>query len=115
MQLYVLVLNHPEYLEPLFEAMMDKGIQGATVLESTGMMRVLADDDNADMPLLGVFRHLYSPERRSSKTVFVVLHDEQLPLMAELVEQVTGGLDQPDSGISFALPLQYVKGIGSKG
>ena len=97
MQLYVLVLNHTEYLEPLFKAMLDRGIRGATVLDSTGMMRVLADDENVDLPMLGLLRHMYSPERRASKTVFVVLH---------------GGLDQPDSGIAFALPLQYVKGLG---
>ena len=115
MQLYVLVLNHTEYLEPLFEAMLDRGIRGATVLDSTGMMRVLADDENVDLPMLGLLRHMYSPERRASKTVFVVLHDEQLPVMAEVVEQVTGGLDQPDSGIAFALPLQYVKGLGLQG
>ncbi|MBR6955339.1 MAG: hypothetical protein IKH77_09960 [Clostridia bacterium] len=114
MQLYVLVLNHTEYLEPLFKAMLDRGIRGATVLDSTGMMRVLADDENVDLPMLGLLRHMYSPERRASKTVFVVLHDEQLPVMAEVVEQVTGGLDQPDSGIAFALPLQYVKGLGQE-
>ena len=115
MQLYVLVLNHTEYLEPLFEAMLDKGIRGATVLDSTGMMRVLADDDNVDLPMVGLLRFMYSPERRASKTVFVVLHDEQLPVMTQVVEEITGGLDQPDSGIAFALPLQYVKGLGDQG
>ena len=110
MQLYVLVLNHPEYLEPLFEAMMDKGIQGATVLESTGMMRVLSDDENANLPMYGILRQLYSPERKQSRTIFVVLKEEQLPVLEAVVDEVTGGLDNPETGIAFAVPLSYVKG-----
>ena len=96
MQLYVLVLNKTELLEPLFEAMLEKGISGATVLDSTGMMRVLSDDENVDLPMLGLFRHVFSPERRASKTVFIVLPDEKVTVLSELIDQVTGGRDQPD-------------------
>ena len=110
MLLYVLVLNKTHLLEPLFEAMMAKGINGATVLDSTGMMRVLSDDENANLPMYGLLRHVYSPERKQSKTVFVVLSEEQLQVMEEIADTVTGGLDQPDTGIAFAVPLNYLKG-----
>ncbi len=114
MQLYVTVLNRPEDLEPLFEAMMKAGIRGATVLDSTGMMRVLADDENADFPMLGLLRHVYSPERRASRTVFVVLEDKQVLLMTELVDKVTGGLEKPDTGIAFTVPVDFVKGLSKQ-
>ena len=114
MQLYVLVLNKIELLEPLFEAMLEKGISGATVLDSTGMMRVLSDDENVDLPMLGVFRYVFSPERRASKTVFIVLPDEQVSVLSELIDQVTGGLDQPDTGIAFAMPVNFLKGLNKK-
>ena len=114
MQLYVLVLNKTELLEPLFEAMLEKGISGATVLDSTGMMRVLSDDENVDLPMLGLFRHVFSPERRASKTVFIVLPDEQVSVLSELIDQVTGGLDQPDTGIAFAMPVSFLKGLNKK-
>ena len=41
MQMFVLVLNREEFLEPLLEEMLKQNIGGATILESTGMMRVL--------------------------------------------------------------------------
>jgi hypothetical protein len=110
MLLYVLVLSKIELLEPLFERMMEDGIRGATVLESTGMMHVLSDDENANLPMYAVLRALYSPERKQSRTIFVVLREEQLQLMESLVDEVTGGLDNPDTGIAFAVPLTYLKG-----
>ncbi len=111
MLLYVLVLNKIGLLEPLFEKMMEKGICGATVLDSTGMMRVLSDDENANLPMYGLLRHMFSPERKQSKTVFVVLEESMLPVMDAIVDEVTGGLDRPDTGIAFALPLSYQKGL----
>ena len=55
MQMFVLVLNREEFLEPLLEEMLKQNIGGATILESTGMMRVLDGDHNIDdLPVLGV-------------------------------------------------------------
>ena len=111
MKLFVLVLNKINALEPLFEAMMKAGINGATVLDSTGMMRVLADDEHADFPMLALLRHVYSPERKASKTVFVVLEDRQVEKMTAIADKVTGGLDEPDTGIAFTVPVDFVKGL----
>ncbi len=114
MKLFVLVLNKVNALEPLFEAMMKAGISGATVLDSTGMMRVLADDEHADFPMLGLLRHVYSPERKASKTVFVVLPDDQVQMLADLIDRVTGGLDKPDTGIAFTVPVDFMKGLNKQ-
>lgn len=108
MQMLVLVLNKTECLEKLLEVMIQKGIQGATVLDSTGMMRVLSND--SDM-IFGVLRQMLNPERKASKTIFVVLRDEQVPTMRAIVRQVTGGLDKPDTGILFSLPVNFVEGL----
>ncbi len=111
MYMYVLVLNREECLEPILEAMLAKGLSGATVLESTGMMRVLDGDDNVDLPMLGILRHFYSPERRTSKTMFTLIREDQLDILREIVNEKTGGLDKPDTGIAFALPAAYVEGL----
>ena len=76
MQLFVMVLNRTEYLDEIFSRMLEKKIGGATVLDSTGMMRVL-DSDDVDFPMTGILRQLFNPERRQSKTFFCVLKDEQ--------------------------------------
>ena len=114
MQLFVLVLNHTEYLENILECMLDEGIGGSTILDSTGMMRALDSDDNVDLPMLGLIRHLYSPERKRSKTMFTVMKEEKIPRMMDIVNRVTGGLHKPDTGVAFAIPLSFVEGVEKK-
>ncbi len=111
MQMFILVLNRVEFLEPLLAKMLEKGIGGATILDSTGMMRVLDGDDDVDLPMMGILRHFYSPERKRSKTLFTLLESEQIPQMIALINEVTGGLDRPDTGICFAVPTTFVEGV----
>lgn len=111
MQMFVLVLNREEFLEPILEKMLENHIGGATILESTGMMRVLESDHNIDAPMLGLLRHYFSPERRRSKTMFTLMESHEIPKMIEIVNEVTGGLDKPDTGIAFAVPTTFVEGV----
>lgn len=114
MQMFVLVLNKVECLEPILEGMLEKGISGATILDSTGMMRVLEGDDNVDLPMMGLLRHFYNPERKRSKTMFAIIRDEQLKPLTDIINRATGGLDRPDTGICFCLPTSYVEGLEKK-
>ena len=111
MQVVTLVLNKTECLEELLEALIENKISGATVLDSTGMMRAL-DARADDMPMFGMMRALLDPERKSSKTVFMVLRDEQVDTVRKIVNRVTGGLDRPDTGILFSIPTLFVDGLG---
>ena len=111
MQAFVLVLNRTEYLDTLLTRMSESGITGATVLDSRGMARILCDEDT---PMFGSLRSFLNPERRSSKTVFVILEDEQVSSVRALVNEVTGGLDAPDTGIMFATPVLFAEGLVKK-
>ncbi len=112
MQVFVFVLNRTEHLENLLQEFAGHGLNGATVLDSRGMARILHSED--EMPLFYGLRAIMEPERRSSKTIFMVLRDEQVDVARKVVNQVTGGLDVPDSGIMFALPLTMVEGLEKK-
>ena len=114
MQFFVLVLNREECLEPILGEMLAQGFSGATVLNSTGMMRVLENDDNVDMPMLGLLRHFYSPERKTSKTLFTLIEDDKRDKLMRIINEKTGGLDHPDTGIAFALPVSFVEGVNKK-
>lgn len=110
MQVFFLVLSKTECLEPLLEKLLECGARGATILESTGMMRVL-DQQGDDAPMFGALRHLFDPERKSSKTLMMVLEDHQADKVRALVNEVTGGLDKPDTGVMFAMPVLYAEGM----
>ena len=112
MQIFVFVLNRTEHLEHLLERFSESGLNGATVLDSKGMARILHSEE--EMPVFYGLRSILAPERRSSKTIFCVLPDEKVHLARDIVNEVTGGLDVPDSGIMFALPLTFVEGLEKK-
>ena len=112
MQVFVFVLNRTEHLEHLLQEFSDHGLKGATVLDSKGMARILIDSD--EMPMFSGLRAILEPERKSSKTIFCVMEDEQVQLARDIVNRVTGGLDHPDSGIMFAIPTTFVEGLNKK-
>lgn len=113
MQLLVLVLNRTQFLEPLLKRLAETGICGATVLDSTGMAHMLYQD-HEELPFLGGLRRLISPDRNVSKTIFMVLDDARVDEVRRIIIDVTGGLDQPDSGIMFAVPTTFTEGIDKK-
>ena len=112
MQVFVFVLNRTEHLEHLLQEFTDHGLTGATVLDSKGMARILHSED--EMPIFYGLRAIMEPEHRSSKTIFMVLPDEQVEVARRIVNQVTGGLDHPDSGIMFAAPITFAEGLVKK-
>lgn len=114
MQVVTLVLNKTECLEELLEKLLSGGIRGCTVLSSTGMMRVI-DQSGDDLPMFGAFRQLFDPERRSSKTLLMVLNDAEVPTVRRIINEVTGGLNHPDTGILFATPALFVEGMEANG
>ena len=112
MQVFVFVLNRTEHLEHLLQEFSDHGLRGATVLDSKGMARILHSEE--EMPVFYGLRAILEPERRSSKTIFCVVEDAQVDVARRIVNDVTGGLDAPDSGIMFAMPLTFVEGLVKK-
>ncbi len=111
MQAFFFVLNRTEHLEHLLQEFAAHSIC-ATVLDSKGMARILHSEE--EMPIFYGLRSIVAPERRSSKTIIAVLSDEKVALARKIVNQVTGGLDAPDSGIMFAMPITFAEGLEKK-
>lgn len=110
MQILFLVLNKVECLEDLLVKLAEGGVRGGTIIESTGMARALGDAEDSNF--LGSLRMLLDPQREESKTLFFVLRDEQVATVREIINDVTGGLDKPDTGIMFGTNLTFVEGLG---
>ncbi|MDD2259123.1 MAG: hypothetical protein WC278_01605 [Bacilli bacterium] len=108
MKLLVLVLNQPDKLNKLLHEFNDHEIRGATILESTGMAHTLMSDDDH---LFGSWRRFLDPNRKESKTIYMVLEDEKIIKVLEIIEFVIGSLNKPDTGIVFTVPVDFVKGI----
>lgn len=111
MQLLVIILNKTEYLGRLLSQMLENNICGATVLDSTGMLKVISEDKMEPPSIFGSLRGFVNPSRESSKTVFMVLPDEQIKAAKRIVKEVTGGFDKPNTGIMFTIPVSNAEGI----
>ncbi len=110
MQVVVIVLNKLECLEELLEKFGESGIRGATILESRGMAHSLSEF--SELRFMASLRLLLDPEHQESKTIFAVVEDSQIKTVSEIVNDVTGGLQNDDTGIMFALPVSYTEGFG---
>ena len=112
MQILLIVLNKTEKLSPLLDAWMEQGIGGATVLKSTGMVRILAKNME-QYPIVGSLRRLVGDmdERKDSRTIFMALQDDKIEAAKAVVRSVVGDLSQPDTAVMFTLPLLSAEGV----
>ena len=109
MQLMFIVLNKIECLEEILEKLGEANIYGATILESKGMAHSLSEF--RDLSFMMSLRMLLDPGHKESRTIFMVIKEDQIPTISKIVNDVTGGLDQPDSGIIFTVPVGYTEGF----
>ena len=112
MQLLLIVLNKTEKLNSLLDAWMEQGIGGATVLKSSGMVRILAKNIE-QYPIVGSLRRMLTDidERKDSRTIFMALQDEKIEAAKAVVRGVVGDLSQPDTAVMFTLPVLSVEGV----
>ena len=109
MKLLIIVLNKIECLERLITAFGDNQIPGATIIDSRGMAQEL--ESFSDMDFMFSLRMLINPAHKENKTIFMVVPDEMVDKVSRIVNEVTGGLDQPDTGILFTVPIDHIEGL----
>lgn len=111
MQLLVLILNKTECLDQLFEELLSIGIKGATVVESTGMARVIGDQSH---DLFGSIRMLIDTDRESNLTIFMAVNESLVEKTRQVINEAVGGLENPDTAVLFGLPINFFDGKTQK-
>lgn len=112
MKLVVIVLNKLDCLDKLLTAFGKNSIPGATILSSRGMAQTLEAHD--ELRFIGSLRMLMNANYKENRTILMAVPDEKVDTVVELVNKATGGLNQPDSGILFTLPIDRVEGMTHK-
>lgn len=113
MYLLVMVLDNVEHLNDVLDAWRRAGVPGITILESTGVNRVL-ERNRAD-PAFAGFGQIFGGGRVGHNTIFSIIEDLALAETAVAeTEKVVGSIDQPHTGVIFALPLAKTWGVGEK-
>lgn len=109
----MLVLNDPEKLDALIDAFWEGGIQGATIFESTGVMRRRAR--RYPIPVRYAFPIESGREEGNITLVSIVPDEASAKKCLEIAEAVLGDLDQPHTGIFCAWPIAFAKGVKGHG
>ena len=99
MQLLFFVLNRSEMLDDVLTSFADHDIHGATILDSKGMVHLLASHS----------------ERENSNLIIAAVKDDHVDNAVKAIEDVIGDLSKPDSGVVFTVPISYVKGLYKDG
>lgn len=108
MKLFVYVLNQQEKMDEILSGFIEIGITGATIIDSVGMGRILAQD----VPIFAGFQALLSGSRPYNKTIVSVVDDDsKVDEALKLIEDVCGAFTEPGAGIAFTLPLSAVYGL----
>ena len=110
-QLLLLVLNKVDKLDELYEMLIEQGYSGATILTSVGMVGEISKNIE-HLPIFGSLNFLTDKDQTESKTIFMVLKDQEVETVKKIIRQVIGDLSQPDTGILFTLPVLSAEGIG---
>lgn len=109
MKLLVIILNKTDVLDYLLEGLSAAGIKGATIIESSGMAMTLSRLDSSF--LSASIRGLFSGDE-DNRTILSVIKNNQLDTARKIVYNTD--LSQPNTGIMFTVPLDFVEGTVKK-
>lgn len=110
MYLLVMVLDNVRRLDEVLRAWVEAGVRGVTILESTGINRVLQRPD-AQPAYMG-FSRVFGGGRVGHNTLFAVIESVDIAHAAvEATERVLGDLSKPNTGIVFMLPVTETWGL----
>jgi hypothetical protein len=105
-----MVLDDSNRLNEVLQAWKNVGIPGITVLESTGLNRVLPR--HAAKSMYAGFSQVFGGARIGHHTLFAIIETLELAeAAASATQDILGDLSQPHTGIMCALPIAQTWGI----
>jgi nitrogen regulatory protein P-II 1 len=113
--LVVMIVDDPDQTQAILEAWENLGVNGVTILESTGLGRVKKAFLRDDIPLIPCLQDFLSAREIPHRTLLSVVDDEAtVDRMAEDAQKITGELEEPNTGFLFVLPVLKAYGLNRK-
>ena len=105
MKLLFVTVYVDQYMYDILESLLEFGVDGATIVESSGMSRYISD-----VPLFAQFIGFMNESKNTSKTILALVPERHIGAIVERIEQVTGDLDKREGAIVLALDVSFFKG-----
>ena len=114
-RMVVLVMERFGRTKEVMDAWQDVGVSGITVWESRGIGRMHDDVGlRDDIPIMPSLSTLLQTREEEHRTIFTLVEDDEMvDKLIDVTEEITGGLDGPNKGILFVLPVMRAVGVRS--
>lgn len=110
MYLLVMVLDDVAHRDDVLQAWVEAGVGGVTILESTGINRVLRR--TKAQPMFMGFGQIFGGARVGHNTLFAIVESMDVADAAvRATEEIIGDLTKPDTGVIFAVELSKTWGL----
>lgn len=110
MTMLIAVLNRVDKLDSILRTLIENGITGGTIFESTGMNHAIVDNDD-DITHFGTLRSFLNPRRRQSKTMFFVGSEKDVAKIKKIILEVLGDIEEADVGFLVEFPVSSAQSL----
>lgn len=112
MNLLVVILKKADLVTEICKELAEEGVHGGTIVDGKGMASIIEKMD--DLPIFGMLKSILSDddEQEIVKVMLFVMNDEEMEEARKTIQRVVG-LDEPNTGIMFAVPVSFVEGLGA--
>jgi len=109
MKTLVIVLNIDEYLEDILTILANNKVKGATIIDSQGMGSAIVTNEISSIPLFSSLKMLLSERHPRNKTIFSVIHnDEILNNVVLEIQELLKKDDHQGIGFMFTVPVDNI-------
>ena len=105
MKLMLINLYIDEYLYSILEFFIQEGVEGATIIDSSGMGEYISN-----IPLFAEFIGFMQKNKNQSKTIFVMVPESRISEIIRGIENITGDLDKKQGAMVVVLDISFYKG-----
>lgn len=105
MKLLYVILYLDEFLYHILEYFIQEGIDGATIIESSGMGSYISN-----IPLFATFIGFFNERKNQSKTIMALVPEDREKELIEGIEKITGDLDKKEGAMIITTDVSIYRG-----
>ena len=107
MRLLMIILNKERFLDDILSTLVELGIVGATVIESTRMSEILI----REIPIFAGLRHMRSSSRAYNRVIIAPVEEkETVGELLKLLKEMNIDFSDSETGFLFTVPIEDFSG-----
>ncbi|MEJ5202283.1 MAG: hypothetical protein WHV66_08610 [Anaerolineales bacterium] len=117
MYLILFVLDDTKCLEDVLQAWEECGVNGITILPSTGLAKLRQRKSalRENLPLMPSLQDIIRHAEQMNRTLFTIVEDDKMvDAVVHATQSVVGDLNEPNTGVMAVLPLARAYGLHRK-